>query len=123
MKTSVGCIAVILFSCWLPVSAQNNLQLSLEAGPNFSNMEQVDADDFKSFYDSGNHLGVHLQYQINKKILVYTGLGFSEVHFDREYTTEQFGYGDRLPDVIALTYQFKTIDIPWVYGIPFPLKQ
>lgn len=106
---------------WLPVSAQNNLQLSMEAGANFANLEQVDTQDFKPDYDSGDHLGVSLQYPISRKLHVYTGVGFSEIHFDRTYTTGQFGYGERLPDVLTLAYEFKTVDIPVGvrYSIPF----
>lgn len=117
----IGCLVLIVIIGWSPVCAQNNLQLSMEAGPNFTNLEQVDTEDFKSAYDSGDHLGVLLQFPLNRKFRIYTGVGFSELHFNRTYTTGQFGYGDRLPDVLTLAYKFKTIDIPVgiSYSIPF----
>lgn len=91
---------------------QDGLRLHIEGGPTIANFTSIESDNFESTANFGTTAGAYLDYPVTNKMYVILGVGFSELNLDREYDTNELGYGDRLPDFINLSYSFKTLEIP-----------
>ncbi|MCP9292337.1 outer membrane beta-barrel protein [Gracilimonas sediminicola] len=114
MVKRIVLVAVLAFICISSGFAQQKIELSIEAGPNFGNIIQHESNEYESNFGSGFQGGVGLIYRINPKVHIQTGVGFSQVNLSRDYDSDPYQRegGPQLPAIIPMDYEFMLIDVP-----------
>ncbi|MDR9415208.1 MAG: hypothetical protein RI564_02910 [Gracilimonas sp.] len=113
MKRYFGLMLTLLLSSTTILKAQQ-VNLGIEAGPNFSVLTGTSSTDFESRMANGTHIGVYLRYTPSLKWSFWGGPAFSENNFDRTYRSASLtnNFDEALPEEIDLFYSFKMVELP-----------